>query len=480
MKKILFTALCLIAMLTACDETTDTVGSTLTAKGDVITITDSIFKITSRSVTVDSVLSRSALGYLGYVKDPETGSYVRSNFITQFNILEGNNGFISLDRYDDDDKIEADSCDLRLFYNSYFGDSLITMKATVYEMRRPVEESETYYSTFDPEKAGMVRLGTGALKTSRVYTLANKNYTDSLRSTSSYTNNIRFMLNDPYTDVDGNTYNNYGTYVMRKYYNEPNSYRSTYRFLHDVCPGFYIKLENGVGAMAYISNSRMFVHYHYTDTISHYANQQFRGTEEVRQLTSVTNDKDRLNDLASDSTCTYIKAPAGIFTELTLPIAEICKGHEQDSISSAKIVLKCYNADKDSEYAFKAPTTILMVQADSLKSFFENAKASDDRTTFLATYASSSNSYTFNNIGQLVRNIYKNTAEMTDEWKKKHPNWNKVMLVPVTATYTTLGTSSVLSSVVHDMSMTSIRLVGGLANNQGDIEMSVIYSKYDK
>ena len=43
----------------------------------------------------------------------------------------------------------ADSCDLRLFFDSYYGDSLATMKATVYEMAKPMEEGVNYYSTFD-------------------------------------------------------------------------------------------------------------------------------------------------------------------------------------------------------------------------------------------------------------------------------------------------------------------------------------------
>lgn len=477
MKKITFIVLCLIGMLTSCDETTDTVGSSLTSKEDIITVSDDVFQITSRSIAVDSVLSRNALGYLGKVKDPETGTYVKSNFLTQFTILEGNNGFVN--RAYLGDNIQADSCDLRLFYNSYFGDSLTTMKATIYEMRKPVEEGVNYYSSFDPEAAGMVRVGEGL--TSRVFCLANTNYSDSLRATTSYTNNIRFQLDDPYTDVDGNTYNNYGTYIMRKYYENPSNFNNTNKFLHNVCPGFYIKLENGVGAMAYVSNSRMFIHYNYTDTTKHYANQQFRGTEEVRQLTNISNDNTRLQALANDKTCTYIKSPAGIFTELTLPVSDICKGHEKDSINSAKFTLNCYNKVSESDYAFSAPKTLLLLEKDSLQSFFENRELTNYRSTFTASYASATNTYTFNNIGQLIRTMYDNMSKgvaKDPNWIAAHPNWNKVMLVPVTATYTTYSSTSVLSSITHDMGMSSVRLVGGPENTQGDISIAVIYSKY--
>lgn len=59
-------------------------------------------------------------------------------------------------------------------------------------------------------------------------------------------------------------------------------------------------------------------------------------------------------------------------------------------------------------------------------------------------------------------------------------NWNKAVVVPVTTTYTTdaYGTST-LTTVTHDMSMTNTRLVGGSANPNQAIKLSVIYSKFN-
>ena len=68
---------------------------------------------------------------------------------------------------------------------------------------------------------------------------------------------------------------------------------------------------------------------------------------------------------------------------------------------------------------------------------------------------------------------------------KTSPNWNKVVIIPVTTTYTTsssssyYGTSSkVLTKVVHDMSLTSTKLVGGSENPNDPIQICIIYSKY--
>ncbi|MBQ5408107.1 MAG: DUF4270 domain-containing protein, partial [Prevotella sp.] len=58
----------------------------------------------------------------------------------------------------------------------------------------------------------------------------------------------------------------------------------------------------------------------------------------------------------------------------------------------------------------------------------------------------------------------------------EHPNWNKVVLVPVQATEATTATTTV-SAVNNEMSITSSRLVGGKDNMLEPIRISVIYNK---
>lgn len=469
--------------LASCDDTTETLGSSLTNTADVISVSDGVYDVASRSVAAGSVLSRNTLGYLGKVKDPETGAYIKSDFITQLNVLESAS---FVDQSYLPNGVVADSCDLRVSYDKFFGDSLTSMKATIYELKKPIEEGTTYYSSFDPIKEGLVRIGEGAVKSSRTYSLVNTNFSDSVRNAGHYTNNICFSLNDPYTSVDGITYKNYGTYIMQKFYDDPSNFKNSYNFTHNICPGFYIKMDNGIGAMAYINNTRMNVYYTYKDSTLHNSGQSFGGTEEIKQITEITNDNDKINDLIADNTCTYIKAPAGIYTELTLPVEEICNGHQNDSINAAKIVLNCYNKNNDFGYVFSAPKTILMIPADSLETFFENKEVINYKTSYIASYASSTNNYTFSNIGQLVKRMYSQLPEgaaQAESWKKQHPNWNKVLLVPVTANYTVFenayGKENILNSLTHDMSLSSVRLVGGSGSTNGTIKVSVIYTKFN-
>ena len=113
------------------------------------------------------------------------------------------------------------------------------MKLTAYELQKPIEEGQVYYSDFDPEAQGYIR--TNGIAVRRSYTLLDYTEAESIRNTKGYKRNIIIRLNKPYTDRNGQTYNNYGTYLMRKYQQDPAAFRNPYKFLHDICPGFYFK-----------------------------------------------------------------------------------------------------------------------------------------------------------------------------------------------------------------------------------------------
>ena len=194
------------------------------------------------------------------------------------------------------------------------------------------------------------------------------------------------------------------------------------------------------------------------------------------QTTFIDNDKEKMRELANDESCTYVKSPSGIFTEMTLPIESIKSGHENDTISSAKIIVPRYNYTSD-ESMFAAPAYILMLPKDSLYSFFENKNVPDSKTSYLATYSSKSNSYTFNNISDLVNTLWRNK-----ENGKGGKDWNKVVLLPVTVS-TNSSTSSAttnVTNVTNEMGLKSTKLVRGDGTKNSRLKISVIYNKFRK
>lgn len=476
-----------IAALTfaACDDTTEEIGGSITNKIDNINISDSAFNVTTKSIVAGAVLSRNNTGLIGKMKDPETGNYVKGDYMTQLSVLptfdvdtldyikQANNG-----------SIEADSCYLLISYNASYGDTIAPMKVTAYEMTEPMAEDQEYYSDYDAFKEGWVSENNQHWSSN--YNLSN----------TSDVKNFKIYLNKKY-EKDGKTYKNYGSYIMQTYAEHPEYFKTNYKFLHNVCPGFYIKNVGGTGNMAKIWNTELIFYWTRHKTINKDSTavgigyNRFDGTEEVLQLNKIENDTENLEELASQDQkkCTYLKSPAGIFTEVTLPIDDIMKGHEKDTLNTATISFpRLNNENEDNPYNFATPSTILMVQKDSLQSFFEKSKLADNRTSYTASYSSTGtykNAYTFQNIANLVSAMYKN--------KGKGKNWNKVVLVPVNVITTTQGYTTVISKINHDMSLASTRLIVGTDDPDkdytkdektgkkvasGPIRIKVIYSKF--
>ena len=467
--------------ISSCDEDTQNLGNTLTSSVDRFTIAADTFDVQTRSIISDSILGRSVYSYLGCIKDPETGSYVTSDYMTQFHILEkiSQSLFPNKDlliNLDDNDLPQADSCFIDIIVSGFQGDSLAAMKLTMKELGKPVKDGTYYYSNYNPETEGYVRQDDNAIVIDKVYSVTDLTLSDSLRNlryNGTNYNTIHIPLNAPYTDKEGKRYNNYGTYILRKYYEHPEYFKNSLAFTQNVCPGFYFKNSGGLGLVSQIMTTQLNIHYEYVsgDTLF-YPIRTFSGTEEVLQTTLISNDKSSIEQLANDDQCTFLKTPAGIFTEVTLPVDDIMKGHESDTITQAKIVFRRMNDYSSiSDILLEEPATLLMVEKDSLYSFFENRNVPDNISSYLAYFNKTYNSYTFNNISNLVTRMYKRAD--------RSESWNKVVLIPVEVTSTTSSSSSSTSiaNIDHQMLITSIRLVGGKNNQHEPVRISVTYSK---
>lgn len=489
MKKIFSIAIIAIISMAiiSCDDTTESLGSSLTNDADNYNISVDTFSVSTRSILADSVLSTSLYSYLGYIQDPETNTYIRSNYSTQFNVqpsLSGEDFFPEQDSIrslDENNLVVADSCFLYMYINSSIGDTLTPMKLTAYELGTPVEEGKIYYSNFNPEEKGYLRSDGKAMNVNKMFTLLDLNLSDSLRSLIKDKTNmmhITIPLNSPYTAKDGSVYNNYGTYIMREYYKNKDNFSNSYNFAKNVCPGFYFKISDGIGSMAEVYLTELHLSYRFTSEDSVYNGLQiFSGTEEVMQTSYIENDKANIRELVDDNTCTYLKTPAGIFTEVTLPVEEIKLNHESDTLSSAKITFNCLNSKNMGKEELNIQNNIVMIPKDSLYSFFEQQTLPNNITSYMATYNSTYNNYTFNNISALISEMYNNKLK-----GNVSENWNKVVLVPVATTYTKSSSygSSSLTRISNEMLMKSTRLAGGSANSHKPVTISVIYSKSSK
>jgi len=473
-----------IAMITiaisSCTEDTTMVGNTLVSSSDQFTIVSDTFDVSTRSFIADSVLARSSYSYLGKIKDPETGSYITADYMTQFSVLEEEADLVfpPLDilRGEQDDHSDlalADSCFIRIIVNDFMGDSLAAMKMTAYELNKPVKENRQYYTNFDLEKNGFLR--TDGIHKSALYSLSDLTQSDSLRQLNQDGLNyfrIEIPLNDPYTDKNGVTYNNYGSYLMRTYYDHPEYFKNSQTFIQKVCPGFYFKTTDGLGLMTEVYQTQLIVHIHYMMNEKIVSRSKaFIGNEEVLQTTHFTSDKDIIKRLAANTQCTYLKAPDGIFTEVTLPVDDIKRGHENDTITSAKIVFRRMNDISElSDDLLMEPKYLMILEKDSLYSFFENRNLPNNMASYLAVYNSNKNTYTFNNISGLINTMYAK--------RNQSENWNKAVIVPVqVVTASTSSSTTSVAGVSNELKVVSVRLVGGSDNPYDPVRISVVYNQ---
>ena len=467
----------LIAAISSCSEDTSTLGYSLTSGVDRFTTETDTFEVTTRSIASGSVLSRNVHSYLGCIKDPETGTYIKCDYTTQFSLLESESNSLfrkkeTVASLDESGNPIVDSCFVHILINTFQGDSLTAMKLSFMELDTPMKSTDAIYTDFDPEAAGLIRTASGAVKSEKVYSASDLTVSDSVRNTYRTGKNYAYVkvpLNKEYIDKDGKKYNNYGTYVMRKYYENPSYFKNFNSFIRNICPGFYIKSTDGQGLIIEVAFTQMNMYYRYKNNDAIYKTQcTLNSTDEVLKATHISYDQTGINKLVDTDTCTYLKTPAGIYTEVTLPIDDIKKGHEKDTITSAKIAFtRMRPRSKVSEVVLEEPTQVLLIEKDSLYSFFENNGTPDNIKAYLATYNSSQKTYSFNNISFLINRMYAR--------KGKSENWNKAVLIPVEVEKSSTSTTAA-SGIANEMNVNSVRLVGGAANRHEPIRLSVIYN----
>lgn len=496
MKKIYLSLLACLACFCACDDSTSLIGVDIMPDGDNVTAKTGIYNVPSITVKVDSVLANTSTCYLGSIIDPELRIRTTCDFLAQFHLPE-NFKLPDEDNIYKNEKgeIVADSCDIRIYFDEYVGDSLSPMNLQVCELdkNRVMEEDTHYYTNIDPEKYVSAD---PQYKKDLSYTVKDLTRPDNETSGSTYYRQVAVKLPETF-----------GTELLNAYYSHPEYFTDSYQFIHRVCPGFFFRNTGGTGVMLASSMMGMNVYFRYhtknasgNDTIVD-GMQRFGATQEVIQSTKVENEYpgdltvEHINRLPG----TFLKTPSGFFTEMTLPVGEIVAGeHYNDSINQAQISIRKYNSSADAGTQLDIPQYLLMLKKSELNSFFEKKGLPDNASSYLSSqYSSSVNAYQFSNISQLITNlkherdsgagVQKNDDEQTRSakyaaWEEKHPDWNKVMVIPVAVKYTTTTNyygqvTRVLQSVRHNLGLTSVRLEGGA---EAPLQISVVYSRINR
>ena len=474
-----FTSVLTIAfLLISCTEDTGSLG--VYPEQDAVTTSSASFNVLSNDLLNANVPASSTSCYLGRVIDPETDEAITATFATQFHSFENYSFPSKTSIITDENGYLCDSIEMHLFIKSTFGDKNNPMKVEVWPLStnkdKLLEESLKLYTNTNLWQ--FVDAEQGPI-TTKVFTAIDYALSEAHRASKDYSDNVRIVLP-----------REFGENIMQTYYRDPEFFRDSYSFIRNVCPGFLFRTVSGTGTMLNLKVCTMNLNFHFRSDV--YPDSIFEGycrfsaTPEVIQSTQF--ESSNLERLMGNEQYTMLKSPAGICTELILPINEIYKGHENDSISRASLTLtRINNQDEDAlddDYALGIPQELLLVRKQNMTSFFEEHQVSDSQQSYTTYFLSLYNSYNFSNISRLISYCQHEklagmkAQNMTEaEWEAAHPDWNHVVLVPVTAASTTdsYGYSTQVS-VNQDLSLCSTKLVRGTTANP--IKMQVIYSRF--
>lgn len=473
-------AICASSTIISCDDEVSELGFSTQPDNDVILLVTDTLQCNVATGYRDSIYVRTGYPLLGNITDPEYGS-IKAGYLAQFYAstklgltymeqdsvtfdilrtsapqelgLDPKNIFKS--RFDSLMNNDIDSLTLRIYYKTYYGDSLSPMRLSIYALNKDAtletEPEEAFYSNYDFSKF----YSTDNLLGEKAFTAANRVLSSSEISTvgSPY---IEVRLNEDFKnkffrsaieaaiarDAEGRT--NYSSY--KDIFSSISSMRENF------LSGVAIQPTFGDGSIIKVFNTAIWFYYrsyhrynkdgtilrNATDTAdSTYVTshvQVMAVTPDVVQMANLglkdIKKEDRLNDQES----AYITSPQGYYTKVDLPLGRAIRmmmddEFRQDSayfLSGANFNLMCQKP-QGALLSSTPVKNVMMVEESNMNRFFEEGKTPESKSSAIGTYVADSITnqiyyYSFGNLSTMILGLASS---------QQHGGWNKRMDTPI-------------------------------------------------
>lgn len=436
----------------ACDDDLSTIGQSIQPGGDDISAKgDTITTITAATVSFkDSIYARSEYGLLGEYIDPIFGK-VKSDYMTELFCPED----IEF-KNPNNKKLTIDSVFLSLQFTAFTGDTVAPMGLSVYEVTKSLEP--VFFTNADPLK---YTDNMSKLLGQSIFSIQDLN--DTVIS-SIHVKTIKTQLN---LELGQRFYNQWVT--NKGTFDNSDSLKKFFK-------GIYVTTTFGSGSMINAAYTDLKIHYTYqgrnvantadstrTDSVL------FSATPEVIQMNHV---KNTLPDdmLGASDVKTYLKTPAGVYTQLTIPLADIVKATGKDRvINAANFKIKGYTEEEEKS-KLSRPSYVLFINKDSLPNYFYNKEYSTtSKTAFVVARNSTTNTYDLGNLASVI-NFY------TEKYKdaETFPNL-EYLIIPIAASTTTSSSNVVTITDVYNLMNPTSAI---LRTNKENLKMTIVSSKY--
>ncbi len=473
-------AIGMLISISSCKDDISEIGYTTRPANDQIHIVTDTLQCSVATAYRDSIYVKTGYPLLGNITDPEYGS-IKAGYLAQFyastklglNAMDGDSiifnilrtsvpqslGLDSKDiyksRFDSLMNNDIDSLTMRIYYTTYYGDSLTPMQLSVYALNKDakleMEPEKAFYSNYDFTKY----YDTRNLLGKKAYTAANRALTAADISNAG-SNYIEIRLDDDFKnrffrsvveaaiarDKDGKT----------SYPDYKDIFSSIATMRENFLSGVSVQPTFGDGSIIKVFNTAIWFYYrsyhrynkdgtilrNSTDTAdSTYvtSHQQIMAvTPDVVQMTSLDLKDIKKEDRLKDPESAYITSPQGYYTTLDLPLGHAIRHmmdneDRQDSayfLGGANFSLMCQKP-QGALLSSTPVSHVMMVEENHMNQFFEDSKTPEAKSSAVGTYVADSISnqiyyYSFGNLSTLVLGLAGADA---------HGGWNKSMDTPI-------------------------------------------------
>ncbi len=450
-----------LCLWTACKNDVTTTGESVLDADDAIVVLVDTFAFQSAIDSCEAIISQADSFLLGEIETDY--GLLRASILTQLACPEGY-------KYPEGFTVDSvDSICLFMSYSSWVGDANSPLAIDVYKMDKNTFRYSSTYAT-DLNIDDYCSRNKSILTNHRIVVASEK--LDSIASsTGVYTPMVRMRVNDDF---------------MRDFASI-QSFESQEAF-NDLFKGLLIETSFGSATMLNISDIALGVFYHFSykkgdrdttvnDMKAFYAN------SEVRTVNHLTygDKKAWIEKLQNDSdTYNYIIAPAGAYTRMRIPMAQIADtifhkvGEKRPYVNKAEVLVAVENKETEKgRNAWLQPSNyMLMIKESSMERFFKNKELPTDTCALLASLTEGVDS-----IGnQIFYYSYDLSDFLTNQLRQtSNDSTLNMMLVPVTVgTTQTSSSTTTVSSVLQQQTMSATKI----RSAKNGMKLEIVYSGF--
>ena len=454
---------------TSCKNDVANTGESVLDDEDAVIVLADTFHFTSRIDSCRAIISQADSFLLGEIETDY--GLLRASILTQFACPEG---------YHYPEEFTVDSVDsicLYMYYSSWVGDANSPIAVNAYLMDKKTFRYSSTYPT-DLNIDDYCSRDKSILTNHRIVVASEK--LDSVQTQSgTYIPMIRMRVNDDFIRE----------FASIQTFEDQESFNEAFK-------GLLIETSFGSSTMLNITDVALGVFYHFSynkagrDTVvndmkAFYANSEVRTVnhlyyqDKAEWLTELQKDSDTYN---------YIIAPAGVYTRMSFPMAQIA-----DSINADMRVDETYykrpyvnkaEVRVSVENMFNGTTSeitrndwlqpadyMLLIKEQSMERFFANKELPSDTCALLGTLTQEKDS-----VGNTVYYYSYDLSDfITNQLRQENSDSIlNMLLVPVTVSTSTTSSSTMVSSVRQQQTMSATKIKSA----KNGMQLELVYSGF--